>query len=80
MTKNKEYQILYHFSAIGKKTIRASSFEEARQKIESNTFVQPDEIIKILEPCKVYEVHPSKIEGLDLDEHHKIDYKSWGSE
>jgi len=80
MNQNKEYQVFYHFSAIGKKTIRASNFEEARQMIESNAFAQPDEIIKMIEPCKVYEVHPSKIEELELDEQHNVDYKSWGSE
>lgn len=78
MSKMNEYQIFYQFHAIGKITIQASNVEEARHSIECDEIVQPDEIIKLVEPCKVLEIKSS--EGAIFEDSQSVDYKSWGSE
>ena len=78
-TKN-EYQVYCHFSAIGKKTINASSLEEAKQIVESDKSVQFDEIVRLTELCKVDESLSHKVNKPTIEEHHDVEYKSWGSE
>ena len=78
MSNLNEYQIFYQFHAIGKITIQASNVDEARHSIECDEIVQPDEIIKLVEPCKVLEIKSS--EELKFEQSQSADYKSWGSE
>lgn len=80
MAKNKKFQIFCRFSAIGKKTISASNLEEARQIVEADDSVQFDEIVRLTEPCKVDESLSHQIEEHAPQDHHDVDYKSWGSE
>ncbi len=80
MSKMNEYQIFYQFHAIGKITIQASNVDEARHSIECDEIVQPDEIIKLVEPCKVLEVKLTSSEESKNEGTHDLDYKSWGSE
>ena len=80
MDKKKEYEIYCHFSAIGKKTISASNLEEAKQIIESDKSVHFDEIIKLTEQCKVDTSLSHEVSEPSQDEHHDLEYKSWGSE
>ena len=78
-TKN-EYQIYCHFCAIGKKTIGASNLEEAKQIVEADNSVQFDEIVRLTELCKVDESLSHKINKPTPEEHHDVEYKSWGAE
>jgi hypothetical protein len=78
-TKN-EYQIYCHFSAIGKKTIIASNLEEANQIVETDSSIQFDKIVRLTELCKVDESLSHKVNKPDMEEHHDVEYKSWGSE
>lgn len=80
MAKNKKFQIFCRFSAIGKKTISASSLEEARQIVEADDSVQFDEIVRLTESCKVDESLSHIISESEPEIHHDVDYKSWGSE
>lgn len=80
MNKGEKYQVLYHLSAMAKKTVLASSFEEARHLVESNEFVKPDEIIELIEPCKVYELHSLESGESELRKAHNIEFENWGSE
>ncbi len=76
MEKEQEFEVLCHFCAIGKKTIKASSLVEAKQIVESDYSTHFDEIIRLTEPCKFDEVMLTK-----SDEHqHNLEYKSWGAE
>ena len=80
MSKKNEYQIFYQFHAIGKITIQTSNVDEARHSIECDEIVQPDEIIKLVEPCKVLEIKTLKGDESKIEESSDVDYKSWGSE
>jgi len=80
MERKNEFEIYCHFSAIGKKTISASSLEEAKQIVETDGSVQFDEIVKLTELCKVDESLSHKVNKPDMEEHHDVEYKSWGSE
>jgi len=80
MGKMTEYQIFYQFHAIGKITIQASNVDEARHSIECDEIMKPDEIIKLVEPCKVLEIKPLSDEESKGEDSQSIDYKSWGSE
>ena len=80
MSKINEYQIFYQFHAIGKITIQASNVDEARHSIECDEIVQPDEIIKLVEPCKILEIKEAGTEESYSEDNQNVDYKSWGSE
>jgi len=80
MENQNEYEVVYHFNAIGKKVVRAASYEEVRHLIESGTYTQPDEIVKMNEPCKVYEIHSLRKDESGLNERHLLEYENWGSE
>ena len=80
MSKINEYRILYQFHAIGKITIQATNVDEARYSIECDEIVKPDEIIKLVEPCKILEIKEASIEESYTEGNHNVDYKSWGSE
>ena len=79
MKKDKEFIIFCHFSAIGKKTIKASSLKEAKQIAESDESVHFDEILRLTKPCKV---DATLLREFNVaTEHHEIvEYKSWGAE
>jgi len=80
MKKQKEYEVFCQFCAIGKRIIKASSFEEAKQIAESDRSVQFEEILNLLKPCSVTDALAVNIdESLPKDEQ-SIEYKSWGSE
>jgi hypothetical protein len=75
-----EYQVFCQFCAIGKKVIKASSFEEAKQIAESDSSVHFDEILCLLKPCSVTDALAMKMDESVLKDENSIDYKSWGSE
>ena len=77
----KEFDIYCHFCGIGKKTVKASNYEEARQIIKNKEYIDFDEIVQLTKPCLIDEVvlkefsdHPQKHTQSD------IEYKNWGSE
>lgn len=73
--------ILYcHFCGIGKKTIRASTFEEAKQILEDNEHIEFDEIIRLTKPCWVDESLSRIPDKTGERDHDEIEYKNWGSE
>lgn len=80
MDKKNEFELYCHFSAIGKKTISASSLEEAKQIVELDKSVHFDEIIRLTDPCKVDDSLSHKVNEPTQEEHHDVEYKSWGSE
>jgi hypothetical protein len=77
----KEYDIYCHFCGIGKKTVKASSYEEAKRLIMSDESVHFDEIIQLTKPCLIDKTISEK-HSQDLDKHTRddIEYKNWGSE
>jgi len=79
MTKDKEYVIYCHFSAIGIRKIVAPSLEEAKQIAESDESVIFDKIIRLTGPCIVDETRLRKIDET-IEHHENIEYKSWGAE
>lgn len=80
MSKMNGYQIFYQLHAIGKITIQALNVDEARHSIECEEIVQPDEIIKLVEPCKILEIKETATEESYSEKNQYVDYKSWGSE
>jgi len=81
MENQYEYEVVYHFNVIGKKKIRASNYEEVRRRMESANCLQPDTILEMNEPCRVYEIHSLRTdEPSGLQERHILEYDNWGSE
>ncbi|MEW6005241.1 MAG: hypothetical protein AB1695_08005 [Stygiobacter sp.] len=80
MEKSKEFIVFCRFSAVGKKIVRASSLEEAKEFVESDRSIKIDQIVKLIEPCKVDEVVLLKYNDTELDNKEIIEYKSWGAE
>ena len=80
MAKNKKFQIFCRFSAIGKKTISASSLGEALQIVADDASVEFDEIIRLPETMKIDETLSQEISPKDLQDYHDVEYKSWGTE
>ena len=80
MSKMNEYQIFYQFHAIGKITVQASNVDEARHSIECDEIIHPDEIIKLVDPCKVLEIKLISDEEPKFEKSPHLEYKSWGSE
>jgi hypothetical protein len=80
MEKKKEFIVFCHFSAIGKKIVKASSIEEAKQIAKSDDSVKFDEIIRLTRPCKVDEVLLFKSKDQVADDREIVEYKNWGSE
>ncbi len=75
----KKYEIYCRFSALAKKVVKASSLDEAKQVAESDVSVQFDEIIRLIEPCKVEKIFAQKMnETIEHCEH--FEYKNWGAE
>jgi hypothetical protein len=74
-----EYIVLCHFTAVGKKTIKASNPREAKQIAESDESVQFDEIIRLTDPCYVDEILLRKYDEA-IEHHEHVEYKSWGAE
>lgn len=80
MEKKREYIVFCHFSAIGKKIIKASSLEEAKQIVELDESVKFDEILRLTLPCKVDEALLLKSNDQASNDHEKVEFKNWGSE
>ena len=80
MEKQKEYEVFCQFCAIGKKLIKASSFEEAKQIAESDRSVQFEEILNLIEPCSVTDALVMNTDESLSKEENGIEYKSWASE
>ena len=80
MEKNKEFIVFCHFSAIGKKIVEASSLEEAKKIVESDTSGKFEEIIRLTGPCKVDEALLLKSNDPLIDDHEIVEFRSWGSE
>ena len=75
-----EFELFCHFCGIGKKTIKASSFEEAKQIVEEDESLQFDEIIRLTKPCWVDSSISRQVNHNRKTKYHEIEYKSWGSE
>jgi len=80
MKKDKEFIVFCHFSAIGKRIVRASSLEEAKKIVESDESVKFEEIFKLTEPCKVDEALLLKSNDKASDDREIVEFKNWGSE
>jgi len=80
MDSMKEYELYCHFCGIGKKTIKASSFEEAKQILEEDEHVCFDEIIRLTKPCWVDEKISKQLDDPNHPSHQFIEFKNWGSE
>jgi hypothetical protein len=81
MGSQNEYEVVYHFNAIGKKMVRAANYEEVKRLIETAECLQPDSILEMNEPCRVYEIHSLRTdESSGLQERHILEYENWGSE
>jgi hypothetical protein len=80
MDSIQEYELYCHFCGIGKKTLKASSFEEAKQILEGDEHLQFDEIIRLTKPCWVEEAISRKRLGISKKIHHLLEYENWGSE
>jgi hypothetical protein len=55
MSPLQEYEMYCHFCGIGKKSIRAHSYEEAKKIIEDNEAIRFDKIVRFTKPCWVDE-------------------------
>ena len=80
MNKDKDFIVFCHFSAIGKRIVKATSLDDAKRIAESDESVDFDGIIRLTEPCKVDEVLLLKSNDQIADDHEFIEYKNWGSE
>ena len=80
MKKNKEYIVFCHFSAIGKKIVKASSLEEAKKIVESDESVQFNEIIRLTGQCKVDEALLLRSNDQVTDDLEIVEFKNWVSE
>ncbi len=80
MKKDKEFIVFCHFCAIGKRIVRASSLEEAKQIAESDESVKFEEIFRLTEPCTVDEVLLLKSNDKVADDREFVEFKNWGSE
>ncbi len=80
MESQNEYEVVYHFNAIGKKKVRAANYEAVKRLIESGECSLPDEVVEMNEPCKVYEIHSLRTLESGLQERHIREYENWGSE
>lgn len=76
----KYFEIYYRFSALGKKVVVASSFDEAIQIAESDEKIEFDDIVKLTKSCKVDLKLSHELLGEESEEPHKIEYKNWGPE
>lgn len=77
---SKTYEIYCRFSALGKKIVKASSFDEAIQIAESYDKVEFDDIERLTEPCKVDPKLSHEVLESESEVHHHIEFKNWGSE
>ena len=80
MDKKREYIVFCHFSAIGKRIVKAPGLEEAKQIVESDKSVRFDEIIRLTVPCKVDEALLLKSNDQVSDDREIVEFKNWGSE
>lgn len=80
MDSTKEFELYCHFCGVGKKTVRASTFEEARHLVEDDEHVHFDEIIRLTKPCWVDANMSRKLSESQEHEEHPTEYKNWGSE
>jgi hypothetical protein len=79
MKNQTEYEVFCQFCAIGKRTILASSFEEAKEIAESDSSAQFTELLMLTKPCIVTDAIALSTEEID-GQAAKLDYKNWGSE
>lgn len=80
MDSTKTFELYCHFCGIGKKTIRASNFEEARQILGDDDHIHFDQIIRLTKPCWVDEAMSRQLEEGENPVQNHIEYKNWGSE
>ncbi len=80
MKPDKEYVVFCQFTAKAKKVVKASSLEEAKIIVESDRNIKIDQMLKIVEPCKVDEVVLLKYNDAEMDTKELVEYKSWGAE
>jgi len=77
---SKKYEIYCRFSALGKKVVKASSIDEAIQIAESDDKFEFDDIVRVMEPCKVDQKLSHEITESESEEQQHIEFKNWGSE
>jgi len=77
---DKDFTVFCHFSAIGKRIVKAPSLDDAKRIAELDGSAEFDEIIRLTEPCKVDAVLLLKSNEKIADEQEIVEYKSWGSE
>jgi hypothetical protein len=77
---SKKYEIYCRFSALGKKVVKAYSIDEAIQIAESDEKFEFDDIVRVMEPCKVDQKLSHEITESKPEEQHDIEFKNWGSE
>ncbi|MBN1408696.1 MAG: hypothetical protein JW956_12945 [Calditrichaceae bacterium] len=81
MNSLKEFDVFCHFCGIGKKTIKALSYDEARQIMKNTEYIDFDEIVNLTKPCLIDEVILKGIsESTHGQEQSDIEYRNWGSE
>jgi len=80
MKTEKEFIVFCRFRAIAKKVVHASNLEQAKQIAESDKSLKFDEIIRLIEPCKVDEVLLLKSNDPETDDKETVEFKSWGAE
>jgi hypothetical protein len=80
MKKNKDFVVFCHFSAIGKRIVKAPSLDDAKRIAESDESADFDEIIKLTDSCKIDDVLLLISNDKIADEHEIVNYKNWGSE
>ena len=79
MKNQTEYEVFCEFCAIGKRTVLASSFDEAKEIAETDKSTQFSDILMLTKSCKVTDAIALTEET--SDEHpYKLDYRNWGSE
>jgi hypothetical protein len=80
MDSIKEFELYCHFCGIGKKTVRAGSFEEAKRMVEDDEHVCFDQIIRLTKPCWVDQEISKQLGNPTEQIQDEIEYKNWGSE
>lgn len=77
---SKKHEIYCRFSALGKKVVNASSIDEAIQIAKSDEKFEFDDIVRVMDTCKVDQKLSHELFENDSEEAYRIEYKSWGSE
>ena len=80
MNRTKDFQIYCQFRALAKKTVKASSLKDAVRIAESKANIQCDEIVRLIEPCKVDIALSHKVDAIIMKNFQYANYKNWGSE